>query len=61
MHSLQFSRLTKIIFAIGRTATVLTFELRVFDQSLVLLLVTKMKTLGYNVAQVLAVRVTFTF
>jgi hypothetical protein len=58
---LQFSRLTKILFAVGHTATVLTFELRVFDQGLVLLLIAKMKSLGYNVAEVLAVRVTFAF
>jgi len=43
--SLQFSGLTKIRFAIGHPATVLTFELRVFDQSLVLLLFSKMKAL----------------
>lgn len=58
---LQFSRLTKIVFAIGHTAAVLAFELRVFDQGFVLLLVSKVKTLGYNVAEVLAVRVTFAF
>jgi len=58
---LQFSRLTKIVFAIGHTATVLAFEFRVFDQGFVLLLVSKMKSLGYNVAEVPAVRVTFAF
>jgi hypothetical protein len=58
---LQFGRLTKIVFAIGDTAAVLTFELRVFDQGFVLLLIAKMKALGYNVAEVLAVRVTFAF
>jgi hypothetical protein len=36
-------------------ATVLTFELRVFEQSLVFFLIAKMKPLGYNVAQVPAV------
>jgi hypothetical protein len=60
-RELQFDRLTKIFVTPGYTSAMLTFELWVFDQSLVLLLIAKMKALRYHIAKVLAVVITTTF
>ena len=54
--ALQASRNTEIGVTFGYTATMVALVLCIFDQSLVLWLVTEMKTLRYNIAQVLAVQ-----
>ena len=47
------SRDAKIVAASGRSATAFALEFRFIDQGLVPLLITKVETLGYDVAQVI--------
>ena len=54
--SLKVTRNAKIGTAFSRPPAALTPEFRIIDQDLVLLLITEMEALGYDIAQVIGMR-----
>ena len=54
-------RLAEVLVTFGNPLAMFASELRIFHQAVIILLVAKMKTLGYDVAEVLAMQRAFAF